>query len=131
VRVPAVLRFEANEGVAEFARVRIENASDVPWPGLDIQREGMVLLRTVFLGEDGGRLESAWPLDTDVPARATRTTRVAIKPPVAAGRYRVRFDLVQQRGEALAPLGVPPVEREIQVVEREVEPIPWRAEPRQ
>lgn len=127
VALPDVLLYEPLTGIPTPVTVEIENHTNVAWPGLDLQPEGLVLLRYRFLSSEGreaGRdadqvvWESTAPLDLDVPPHGTVVAQPVIRAPTRSGRYGLRFDLVQRIGEEWVPLGVPAVELKVQVKQR-------------
>ena len=92
-------------------RVAIENRSDRDWPGLDVQREGLVELRYRFShsSSEGTRVAlTTVPLDIDMPAGKRSLALVFLKPPSKPGEYLLEVELVQRVGDTLAllPLGV-------------------------
>jgi len=113
------MRYEHGSGLPYFATVRLANPSDVTWPGLDIQTEGLVLLRYRFFDARGEMIrEATTSLDRDLPPRRTSVAQALVLPPAEAGRFRIRFDVVQRVGGELRDLGFPAVEREVAVSKR-------------
>ena len=119
VEVRDDMRYEYGSGLPYFATVRLANPSDVTWPGLDIQTEGLVLLRYRFFDARGEMIrEATTSLDKDLPPRRTSVAQALVLPPAEAGRFRIRFDVVQRVGGELRDLGFPAVEREVAVSKR-------------
>jgi hypothetical protein len=102
--------------IPERVSLRVSNDGDAPWPGLDVQTEGLVRLRYAFLDADGNVvLTDTAALAADLPARASRTLRVPITPPDRAGAYRLRLDLVQRLGDLDHRLPIDAVELPVEV----------------
>jgi hypothetical protein len=102
--------------IPERVSLRVSNDGDDPWPGLDVQTEGLVRLRYAFLAADGNAvLTDTAALAADLPSRATRTLRVPIAPPARAGAYRLRLDLVQRLGDLDHRLPIDAVELSVEV----------------
>jgi hypothetical protein len=119
VQVRDEMRYEHGFGLPYFAKVSLTNPSDEAWPGLDIQTEGLVQIRYRFVDDHGAIVrEDTAPLDVDLPPRRTSVARALIRPPAVAGRFRVRFDVVQRVGGELRDLGFPATESEVDVSER-------------
>ena len=99
-----------------LARVRIVNGSDRPWPGLDVQRDGLLRLRYAFIDSEGNTvITRTAALAADVPERESITLRVPIDPPPRSGHYRLRVDLVQRANLEDTPIPVDPVELSVRV----------------
>ena len=95
----------------------IENRGQQPWPGLDVQREGLVELRYRFLRGDTVVFEGAAPLDDDVAPGARIDGLAHLRADVPAGEYRLAVDLVQRRGDRVEPLPVPGLARTVRVID--------------
>lgn len=113
-------RFMAGElgrwALAEPVPVDIANRSDRAWPGLDVQREGLVELRARFRSADGSAAHvESFPIDADVPAGGSVATTVFVRGPTEAGRYHLSLDLVQRLGNRLRELGVAATQRDVEV----------------
>jgi len=109
--LPSRLQFIGHTALPKVASVDLTNASDVPWPGLGLERDGLVELRTIFATHDGALvMEGTSPIDVDVPGHATERAYPLVRGPTRRGSYRVCLDLVQRWEGALHPLPVPPVE---------------------
>jgi len=121
LRVGAPLSFTFAGGLAipELVDVEIANASAHPWPGLDVQTEGLVRLRYAFLTADGAEvLAGTAALAADLPPHARVELRVPVTPPTRAGAFRLRVDLVQRLGDEERALPIPAVELRAEVQER-------------
>jgi hypothetical protein len=98
VEIAGPLTFHSSHGNPVLRRlpVTLRNASALPWPGLDVQPEGLVRLRFAFL-DDGGRVvtQQSVALADDVPARRALALRLPVMPPGEVGRFRLRAELVQ------------------------------------
>jgi hypothetical protein len=130
VDVRGSMRYEQGSGMPYFATVRLANSSDAAWPGLDIQTEGLVLLRYRFLDERGEIVrEATTSLDEDLPPGRTTMAQALLFPPARDGRFRVRFDIVQRVGDEFRDLGFAAIEREIEVSKRP--PLPRATKPRE
>lgn len=121
-RVATPFRYLGARRVPKLVPVEVANRSDRPWPGLDVQPEGLVRVRYAFRDASGGAVaeevaaQDVAPLAADVPAGATLATRVPLRPPARRGRYRLRLELVQHRDGAEHPLGIPPFETIVTVL---------------
>lgn len=116
VEIPEVLPQGAAREVFVEVAATITNGTARSWPGIDIQTEGLVQLRHEFVSSDGTFVqEGVTSLHADVPAKGVLVTRAFLEPPERVGIYRLRFGLVQRRGDALAEFGVPEVERQVAV----------------
>ena len=119
------MRYEQAYGLSHLATVTLGNPSEVTWPGLDIQTEGLVQLRYRFFDTAGEMVrEAVVSLDRDLPPKRVTVTRALIHPPAITGRFRVRFDVVPRLGEELRDLGFPAAESEVEVAERAPFPEP-------
>jgi hypothetical protein len=119
VEVRERMRYELGSGLPYFATVTLTNPSDVAWPGLDIETEGLVQLRYRFFDAQGAMLrEDTASLDKDLPPGRATAAQALIRPPAEDGRFRVRFEVVQRVGGELRDLGFPATEREVEVSER-------------
>ena len=118
--LPAALQPFTDGWLSTRFGVTIHNDSARDWPGLDIQTDGLVVLRQTLTAGDGEIVaEARSPLDGDVPASGSLDTLAAFGARVPAGSYVLRLDLVQQlaTGELLLP--VPAVEAPVQVLPSE------------
>jgi hypothetical protein len=123
IRVRNQMRYEHGSGIPYFATVTIENPSGQSWPGLDIQTEGLVELRYRFFDAAGGLVREATAnLDADIAPGAANVAHALVRPPTSDGRFTVRFDLVQRRGDDLHDLGALPAEVVIDVSKRPLLP---------
>lgn len=103
-------------GATRLLHIRLENQSDVAWPGFDVQPEGLVLVRYAFRDEaDAIVIELRAPLGEDVPPRARMPLGVAVRPPAAPGRYRLRLELVQSVAGEERTLPVPQLSLDVEV----------------
>jgi hypothetical protein len=115
----APFEFAGDLRAPALVEVTIENRSEQPWPGLDVQTEGLVRLRYAFVAADGSEvLTETAALAADLPAHSTSALRVPIAPPARAGRFRLRIDLVQRLAGEDRALPIEPVEREVEVRSR-------------
>jgi hypothetical protein len=115
IEVPDPLEYLGRSN-PNLARVRIVNASDRPWPGLDVQDDGLLRLRYAFTDDDGNTvLTRTAALAADVPEQESITLRVPIDPPPRSGHYRLRVDLVQRADPEDRPIPVDPVELSVRV----------------
>jgi hypothetical protein len=115
-RVPGPFHFWGGLRIPTRVAVRISNRSDQSWPGLDTQIEGLVRLRYAFLEPDGAKvLVESVALAADLPPRSTLNLRVPVTPPLRAGDYRLRIDLVQRLGDSERPLPIDAIELEVSV----------------
>jgi len=120
-QVEGPFHFIGDHGVPKLVLVRLRNASDVAWPGLDVQTEGLVRLRYAFRDAEGAAPRSdSVALAEDVPAGTALSLRLPIEPPARAGAYRLELQLVQEQGGALRALPVPSFETPVAVHE-----VPW------
>jgi len=87
--------------------VRIQNRSDVAWPGFDIHPDGLVELRYSYIASDGRTKTRLAPLDVDVPAHETVATLALLQGPRQGGTYTLCLDMVQHAGDGLRVLPVP------------------------
>jgi hypothetical protein len=127
VEAPGLMRYDQTYGVPCFVPVSVENPSETPWPGLDIQTEGLVQLRYRFFDAAGEMVrEDTASFDMDLPPKRAITTRALIRPPAITGHFRVRFDVVQRVGGELRDLRFPVVAGEVAVTRRP--PLPGRLE---
>ncbi|RMF19538.1 MAG: hypothetical protein D6760_13010, partial [Deltaproteobacteria bacterium] len=95
---------------------RITNRSGQPWPGLDIDPEGLVAVRYRIERPGGGvAAEGVSPIDTDVDPGATRNVWVTVQGRLEPGRYRLRLDLVQSFGGRPTPLAIEGVVGDIRI----------------
>lgn len=120
-RIEAVLEgrfaFRGITPLPRALRLTVANASDVTWPGIDIQPEGLVRLRYLFLdGEDRVLHAGTAALDVDLPAREVSRASPLVAPPLRRGHYRLCLGLVQRLGEELRPLPLRPVVLAAEVV---------------
>jgi hypothetical protein len=123
VDLPEHMRFELRAGLPDFAIATVFNPSDETWPGLDIQTEGLVLLRYRFFDSENRLvLEGTAGFDRDLPGVRTVSARALVEPPNREGRFRVLFDLVQQWDGAFHDLGFEPYERSVSGTERKRRP---------
>ena len=107
--LPDRIRIFANDRSAIPVPVSIENRSRRTWPGLDVQREGLVELRYRFaLAESPDRViqRGTAPLDVDLPAGLRTATVAHLRPPARAGDYWLEAELVQRLGDRLVPLSL-------------------------
>lgn len=94
----------------------ISNRSERTWPGLDIERQGLVELEASFRDARGREvLRTTAPLDADVPPDARTAVAVWIGGPTEPGRYGAVFRLVQHLGDRHEPLPVPAVATPVEV----------------
>jgi hypothetical protein len=115
-RVPGPFHFWGGLRIPTRVALRISNRSDQSWPGLDTQTEGLVRLRYAFLEPDGAEvLVETVALAADLPPRSTLNLRVPVTPPLLAGHYRLRMDLVQQLGDSERPLPIDAIELDVGV----------------
>jgi len=120
-RIEAVVEgrfaFRGVTAIPHAVELTVENSSDVPWPGLDYQPEGLVQLRYLFLDGDGRVLHSGTaPLDADFPAREVTRAHPLVEAPARRGHYRLCLELVQRLGPELLPLPVRPLAVAVEVV---------------
>jgi hypothetical protein len=119
VEAPGRMRYQSRAGLPQFATVTLEHAGDATWPGLDIQTEGLVLLRYRFFTPAGELVqEDVASFDRDLPPRQTNSARALLLPPARAGRFRVEYDVVQRLGDELRSLGLPTAEGRVEISER-------------
>jgi hypothetical protein len=91
-------------------QVELGNRSTLPWPGFDIQPEGLVRLRATFRTPSGAiALRDVFPIDVDVAPGERLSRTVLLNGPTERGRYRLELELVQQLEGGFRELGVPPV----------------------
>jgi hypothetical protein len=123
--------FAANgNGVVDRAALTLRNASDVAWPGLDVQPEGLVRVRYAFVDADGRTVRTdTMPIADDVAPRRALTLGLPVIPPGRAGRYRLRAELVQVQGGEERLLPVTPAELATEVHEIELGGAPPPASP--
>lgn len=120
VQVPGDFQYRGGRRIPQLLPLRIENESDVAWPGIDPDPEGLVRLRYTFESRDGSfSLTETSALVTDLPAGRSVTTFAPVLPPRRAGEHRLRLELVQQVGGELRPLPVPAASIRARVVEAE------------
>ncbi len=119
IELPAEIRTSTKDRSWLPVPVSIHNRSDRSWPGLDVQREGLVELRYRFRqtpGQGAEVLEATAPLDADMPAGSRTVTLAYLKPPPTPGVYLVQLDLVQRLGDEFVPLTVRAKQVEVRVV---------------
>ena len=83
--------------------VSILNATSRSWPGLDVQREGLVELRYSFTPtsrQDRSVVDDSAPLDVDMLAGERTAALAHLKPPAQPGEYLLEVGLVQRVGDA-------------------------------
>lgn len=103
-------------GTTRLLHVRLDNDSDVPWPGFDVQNEGLVLARYSFRGEANGLVvDGTAPLGEDAPPRDRVRLTLAIRPPAEPGHYRLVLELVQSIDGEERVLPVPPLTLDAEV----------------
>ncbi|MEN8183232.1 MAG: hypothetical protein ABFS46_11940, partial [Myxococcota bacterium] len=113
---PGRFRYAGNNAYPRPVSVTLTNDSELNWPGLDPQLEGLVALRFSFSEPGGGVVKTGTAaLDADLPAGATRELALLVVPPTRRGHYRLCLDLVQRVGGTLAALPVAPLELEAEV----------------
>jgi hypothetical protein len=118
------LRFAPD--VTRLVHVRLENDSDVPWPGFDVQTDGLVVARYAFRSEAGDVVVDARaPLGEDAPPRDRVRLTLPIRPPAQVGRYRLVLELVQNVAGEERVLPVPPLSIDAEV--QKLTPRPARA----
>ena len=108
--------YQGGRRVPQVVAVHVTNAGSRPWPGLDVDPEGLVALHYVFLDAEGGvAMRKRVPLAADVAAGSSAVLPLPIAPPTRVGRYTLRAELVQRVGDEERPLAVPPYELEVEV----------------
>jgi hypothetical protein len=91
--------------------------TDVAWPGMDPDPNGLVHVRYSLSGEsDEVVLEGTAALDDDVPGKGALLTNVSVQGNLEPGRLGIRFELVQLVDGRWASIGVAPLEGEAEVV---------------
>ena len=108
-------RFMGLQPLMRSIRVLIDNPDDHTWPSLDVDPEGLVMLRYAFSDLEDHLIETNnVPLDQDLPPGKTAVSPI-ISAPAHSGRYRLCADLVQIVGRQPQPLPFDPVELEVEV----------------
>jgi hypothetical protein len=118
IEIAQPLAFSASRGNGLLRRVPVtlRNAGELPWPGLDVQPEGLVRVRFAFLDERGNALsERSVALADDVPPRRALALKLPVAPPGETGPYRFRAELVQVQDGEERPLAAPPAELALDV----------------
>ena len=127
LRVSGPFRFVGQRALAKPVDLRIHNATDVAWPGLDPHGEGLVQLRYTFRDAAGATLGGDTVMLTrDIPARSRVAFSLPLFPPPREDAAVLRVELVQRLGdeERVLPLGA--TEIPVEVVESAM-PAPRRA----
>jgi len=114
-RLTASLPARQRSGVPNRVRLRVDNRSAQPWPGLDVHREALVLLRYDYrpIDEPGARATRLVPLDRDIAAGESVELRVWLRAPFRSGSHELCIDLVQQLAGELVALPAAPVTRRV------------------
>ena len=111
IQGPLRMNVAGGRGLTRRVPVTLRNAGTLPWPGLDVQPEGLVRLRYAFIDAEGREVsQDSVALADDVPPQRALSLRLPISPPGRAGEFRMRAELVQVQGGEERPLAVPPVE---------------------
>ena len=114
-RLRGAFHFLGGRRLPRVVDVVLANHSARPWPGFDVQTEGLVRLRYAFLDDAGEHWSGTSALASDVPPGRRLSLRVPVLPPIRAGRYRLRLDLVQRIGERNVPLPITPALLDVMV----------------
>jgi hypothetical protein len=123
---PLVARWRALEhapveaGARQLAVVEVENAGSAVWRTRGA--EDGLFLAYHWLDERGNAI--VWdgertPLERPVEPGQTLRQPLAVRGPIPPGRYRLAVDLVEEHRFWLAELGNAPLEREIEVAQRD------------
>lgn len=119
VAIPEEIPAFSNDRPLLRLALAIDNRSGHDWPGLDVQREGLVELRYRFSQSAGaageGVIEASAPLDVDLPAGSRRTAVVHLEAPPRPGAYRLELELAQRRGDRWVALPLGSVEAPVRV----------------
>jgi hypothetical protein len=105
-------------GIENAVSLRVANRSSVAWAGLDVHREGLVLLRYTWraAGSDLPLQTDVVAFDRDLAPGDSFSSQLWLLAPLRDGPYQLCLDLVQQQGGALISLGGPAVERRVELV---------------
>jgi hypothetical protein len=116
VAQPLAFSTSRGNGLPRRVPVTLRNAGERPWPGLDVQPEGLVRVRYAFLDGSGAELfHRSVALADDVPPRRALALKLPVAPPGEPGRYRFRAELVQVQGGEERPLAAPFAELAVEV----------------
>jgi len=127
IQVLGPFRFVGRRALASPVALRIDNASDVAWPGLDPHGEGLVQLRYAFLDAAGETLHrDTVMLTRDVPPKSRISLTVPLFAPPREDVAALRVELVQSLGDEERVLPVRAAEIPVQVIETAM-PSPRRA----
>jgi hypothetical protein len=105
-------------GIHNPLQVRISNDSTATWPGLDVHREGLVLLRVTWraAGDDTPLETRSLAFDRDLAPGESAAARLELAAPLRDGPHDLCLDLVQQLHGLWVPLGIPPVSQRVTIV---------------
>ena len=116
-RIPASMRsFRTSKAWAPVPFV-IENRGSQAWPGLDIQREGLVEMHYRFLRGGVPVFEGFASLDQDIAPGRRVEGRAFVQARVAPGPYVLETSISQRLGVDRQPLSLGTQAREVRVTE--------------
>ncbi|MFP8874804.1 MAG: hypothetical protein VCB42_09825, partial [Myxococcota bacterium] len=95
----------------------IENRGSQAWPGLDVQREGLVELQYRFSRAGVTVFEALAPLDRDVLPGQRQQGLAYLQARVPPGEYLLEVGLAQRLADETRPLPVEGIARSVRVVE--------------
>lgn len=108
------LRFLGAHPIPKPLKMRIANTTQQTWPGLDIQKEGLVALRYSFSNmNDQIVADGVAPLDADVIPGLSELTPV-LQGPTDDGVFRLCLELVQPWNGEIRVLAIPAIEIEVE-----------------
>jgi hypothetical protein len=127
LRVSGPFRFVGQRALVKSVDLRIHNASDVAWPGLDPHGEGLVQLRYTFRDAAGATLGGdSVMLTRDIPPGSRVALSLPLFAPPREDAAALRVELVQRLGDEERVLPVGAMEIPVEVIESAM-PAPRRA----
>ena len=114
--IPSRMELTDGDWLKTAVMVRVTNRSKQPWPGLDIDPEGLVAVHYRIERPDGTvATEGVSPIDADIAPGTTLDLWAAIEGRLDPGHYRLRLGLVQRFGSSVQPLAIEQVVGEVQL----------------
>ena len=109
--------------------LHVRNGSQVTWPGLDPDAEGLVMIQSRWISEDQGTQgELLIPMDRDLGPGEKRKLQVQLPRLGTPGAYDLCFELVQIRDGTPTPMQIKPASLHLELIDLSADTVASQAE---